>query len=107
MAMPSLDHDPIGQVNTTPLIDVMLVLLVMFIITIPIQSHSVPIDLPAGPPPTDLPIQERNKLVVTEQGALLWNGQATDLDTLRGIFNRVGAMARQPELQLEPDPQAR
>ena len=67
--------EPMMDINTTPLIDVMLVLLIMFIITIPIQTHAVKLDLPQNqqdqtPPPVD-PI--KNKVVITAQGAILWN----------------------------------
>ncbi len=107
MAAAANDDRPIGEVNTTPLIDVMLVLLVMFIITIPIQSHSVPIDLPVGPPPEIKIEPERNKLVVTEAGAFLWNGQPVTLAGLRATLERVGALRHQPELHFEPEPEAR
>ena len=100
------DDTPMCDVNTTPLIDVMLVLLITFIITIPIQSHSVPIDLPGQP--TDVrPDPERNKLVVTADGATLWNGIAVDRSGLRSLLQQVGAASRPPELQFEPDPEAR
>ncbi len=101
------DDTPMCDVNTTPLIDVMLVLLIMFIITIPIQSHSVPIDLPTGGPPPPTPDPERNKLVVTREGATLWNGIAVDRAGLRSLLQQVGAASRPPELQFEPDPEAR
>jgi biopolymer transport protein ExbD len=101
------DDEPLGEMNTTPLIDVMLVLLIMFIITIPPQSHSVPIDLPSGPPPQVPFDNERNKLIVTRDGALLWNGAPIDQGGLRGALARMTAMPRQPELQFEPDPEAR
>ena len=100
------DDTPMCDVNTTPLIDVMLVLLIMFIITIPIQSHSVPIDLPGGPS-IMTPDPERNKLVVTADGATLWNGIAVDRSGLRSLLQQVGAATPAPELQFEPDPEAR
>ena len=101
-------HDdlPIGEVNTTPLIDVMLVLLIMFIITIPSQSHSVELDLPISSEP-DIPVRDRNKLVVTAQGSLLWNGQQVSLEQLNGLLVRVVRMPIEPELQFEPEPEAR
>lgn len=107
MTAQGLDEQPIGEVNTTPLIDVMLVLLVMFIITIPLQSHRVPIDLPVDGPPPTAPINERNKLVITADGGLLWNGTPQSFEQLTGILQRVGGMPRQPELQFEPDAHAR
>ena len=71
-----LEGEPMMDINTTPLIDVMLVLLIMFIITIPIQTHAVKLDLPVNqpnqpPPPID-PV--KNKVVVTAPGEILWNG---------------------------------
>ena len=105
-AAQALDDRPMGEVNTTPLIDVMLVLLVMFIITIPVQSHSVPIDLPAGESRIAID-NERNKLVVEQGGALLWNGRPISIGELRATLERLAALPRQPELQFEPDPEAR
>ena len=68
--------EPMIDMNVTPLIDVMLVLLIMFIITIPIQTHAVKLDLPVNqpnqtPPPID-PV--KNTVVVSAQGQILWNG---------------------------------
>jgi biopolymer transport protein ExbD len=88
------------------LIDVMLVLLIMFIITIPIQSHSVPIDLPVGEPEVTIE-KERNKLIVDRAGGLYWNGSALTTEALAATLQRVGAMPNQPELQLEPHAEAR
>jgi biopolymer transport protein ExbD len=94
-----------NEMNTTPLIDVMLVLLIMFIITIPVQSHSVPIDLPA---PTDIVVQrERNKVAIADSGAVLWNGAPITLTDLRSTLDRLATMRPQPELQFEPHPEAR
>ena len=70
------DGSPMMEINTTPLIDVMLVLLIMFIITIPVATHSVDIDLPVSndtpndPPPVD-PV--KNKVVLTQDNKILWN----------------------------------
>jgi biopolymer transport protein ExbD len=95
-----------NELNTTPLIDVMLVLLIMFIITIPMQSHSVPIDLPVGEPEVIIE-KERNKLIVDRGGGLYWNGSALTTEALAATLQRVGAMPSQPELQLEPHAEAR
>jgi biopolymer transport protein ExbD len=102
----SPDDQPIADMNTTPLIDVMLVLLIMFIITIPMQTHSVPIDLPA---PSDGPTvdTERNKVTIDGSGTVAWNGSAVSLSLLRGLLTRSAAMDPQPELQLQPAPEAR
>jgi len=103
------DGEPMGEMNTTPLIDVMLVLLIMFIITIPIQTHAVKIDLPVNsndpnPPPID-PI--KNKVSVDASGTVTWNGSPIDLVTLRLYLDRTRAMTPEPELHVQPDPQAR
>jgi biopolymer transport protein ExbD len=105
----STDGEPMGEMNTTPLIDVMLVLLIMFIITIPIQTHAVKIDLPVNsanqtPPPID-PI--KNKVSVAPTGIITWNGSPIDIVTLRLYLDRTKAMSPEPELHVQPDPQAR
>src|SRR3954447_7760211 len=100
--------EPMMEINTTPLIDVMLVLLIMIIMTIPIQTHAVKLDLPQNsaqtPPPID-PV--KNKIVVTPQGQVLWNGVPVNLTTLRQYLDLTTTMRPVPELHLQPDPQAR
>jgi biopolymer transport protein ExbD len=91
--------------NTTPLIDVMLVLLVMMIITIPPQSHAVKIDLPSIGVPIANPV--RNLLVVTESGQALWNGEAVTNGQLRAVLGATAAMEPAPELHFQPDAKAR
>ena len=105
----SNDDDPIMDMNTTPLIDVMLVLLVMLIITIPIQTHAVKIDLPVNnpnpPPKTIDPVV--NKLSVDPAGTVLWNGTPIDYVTLRDYLARTREMSPEPELHIQPDQNAR
>jgi biopolymer transport protein ExbD len=100
--------EPMMEINTTPLIDVMLVLLIMIIMTIPIQTHAVKLDLPQSqnqtPPPID-PV--KNKVVVTPQGQVLWNGVPVTLTTLRQYLDLTTTMRPVPELHLQPDAQAR
>jgi biopolymer transport protein ExbD len=98
---------PMGEMNTTPLIDVMLVLLIMFIITLPIQTHAVKIDLPVGGDPPPGPPPMSNSVSVTEQGAILWNGTPTSMTGLASHLERTRMMAPQPELRFEPHAQAR
>jgi biopolymer transport protein ExbD len=100
------DPRPIADMNTTPLIDVLLVLLVMFIITIPIQSHAVKLDLPGGPPPLHVD-SIKNEVVIKRPDVILWNGQAVDEPTLRSELRFTRRMVRVPELHLRPDPDAR
>ena len=100
---------PISELNTTPLIDVMLVLLIMFIITIPIQTHAVKLDLPQdspnqNPPPID-PV--KNKIVVTGTGQILWNGAPVNPIQLRQYLDITTTMTPVPELHLQPEPEAR
>src|SRR3712207_2968386 len=101
--------EPMMDINTTPLIDVMLVLLIMFIITIPIQTHAVKLDLPQNtqnqtPPPVD-PV--KNKVVITAAGAVLWNGTPVNLMQLRQYLDVSQQMNPLPELRLQPEPTAR
>ena len=101
--------EPMMEINTTPLIDVMLVLLIMFIITIPVQTHAVKLDLPQQldnqePPPID-PV--KNKIVVMPNDAVLWNGNPVDLVTLRQYLDITTTMTPTPELHLQPHPEAR
>ena len=93
----------------TPLIDVLLVLIIMFIITIPIQTHAVKLDLPVNqqnntPPPVD-PV--KNKVVITQPGAILWNGAPVNLATLRQYLDTSQQMNPVPELHLQPEAEAR
>ena len=103
------EGEPMMDINTTPLIDVMLVLLIMFIITIPPQTHAVKLDLPQDqtnqpPPPID-PI--KNKIVITQAGAVLWNGAPVNEVQLRQYLDITQTMNPIPELHLQPEPEAR
>jgi biopolymer transport protein ExbD len=94
------------EINTTPLIDVLLVLLVMFIITIPLQTHAVKLDLPAPGPKAEVhPI--RNELVVAQSGMALWNGTPVNDRELRARLVATQQMQPTPELHLRPDAYAR
>jgi biopolymer transport protein ExbD len=99
---------PMIEMNTTPLIDVMLVLLIMLIITIPPQTHAVKLDLPV---PTPLPVPPpdpiKNILVVTRGGTLVWNGSPMSMAMVRQELRATQQMNPTPELHLRPDPDAR
>jgi len=101
--------EPMLEMNMTPLIDVLLVLIIMFIITIPPQTHAVKLDLPVNqqnntPPPVD-PV--KNKVVITQSGAILWNGAPVNLATLRQYLDASQQMNPVPELHLQPEAEAR
>ena len=102
------DGSPMMEMNTTPLIDVMLVLLIMFIITIPVATHATNIDLPA-PQPAPLippPLTDKNKVVITPNSEILWNGNVVSQGQLLTLLQQTIAMKPEPELQYQPDPQA-
>ena len=101
------ENEPMMDMNTTPLIDVMLVLLIMFIITIPVQTHAVKIDLPI---PTDSKSNvdpEKNKVMIDPRGVITWNGTPIDLAQLSQYLEQTKALPVEPELQVQPDPYAR
>lgn len=99
------DGSPMMEMNTTPLIDVMLVLLIMFIITIPVATHAVNINLPQASPPdqTQKVDPVKNKLVLTTAGQILWNGAPTTEGQLVSLLSATKAMNPEPELQFQPE----
>jgi len=102
------DGEPMMEMNTTPLIDVMLVLLIMFIITIPIQTHAVKVDLPQNSPQNATPVEpDKNKLYIDAEGRVYWNSVQIDDVTLRQYLDASIQRDPEPELHFQPDPQAR
>ena len=103
------DGEPMMEMNTTPLIDVMLVLLIMFIITLPIPTHAVKVDLPVNDPrnvkpPVD---PQKNKIIIDAAGTVSWNGVPVDEVTLRTYLDAAAAINPEPELHFQPDPAAK
>jgi biopolymer transport protein ExbD len=94
--------DVIPEMNTTPLIDVMLVLLTLLIVTLPLQTHAVKIDLPHGTPPSAPPPQV-DTIGVDFDGAITWNGKVVDRATLDSYLANAAKEDPQPELHVQPD----
>ena len=105
---PSGDPEVMIDINTTPLIDVMLVLLVMLIITIPIQLHSVNLNMPTGNPPPPLVMPEVVKIDIDPASVVYWNGEAmSDRAAIEAKMTAAAAQATQPEVHLRPDKAAK
>lgn len=101
---PAADPEPMMEMNMTPLIDVLLVLIIMLIITIPKQNHSVNLNMPVGnPPPTNVqPVVMT--IDVDFDGTILWDGQVVaDRTDLENRMKNVAAQADQPEVHLRPN----
>jgi biopolymer transport protein ExbD len=108
VASESGDDDAMCDINTTPLIDVMLVLLIMFIITIPVMTHAVKLDMPRptdAPPPPVRP--EVIDIEIDFDGTVVWNGTPVTMDALEGYFRQESQKDPQPELHLRADKRSR
>jgi biopolymer transport protein ExbD len=104
------DSDPevMVDINTTPLVDVLLVLLVMLIITIPIQLHSVGIEMPGGTPPPQATPPEVVRIDITPAGQWLWNGEPLGgRAALEQRLQAAASQAVQPEIHIRPDKAAK
>lgn len=91
------------EINTTPLIDVMLVLLVMLIITIPIQLHSVNLDMPVGAPPTNNIKPEKYQIDIDANSVVYWQGLAVSASELEDKMSVISQQPLQPELHIRPN----
>jgi biopolymer transport protein ExbD len=103
------EDDPMVDINTTPLIDVMLVLLVMFIITLPVMTHAVKLDMPRPTPGQEVqpPQVEPIRLEIDWDGAIIWDGNVVpNLTVLEGYFRNAAAEEPQRELHVRPDRRA-
>ncbi|HEY8048076.1 MAG TPA: biopolymer transporter ExbD [Ramlibacter sp.] len=96
------DPEPMMDINTTPLIDVMLVLLVMLIITIPIQLHAVNLEMPVGAPPTQAP-PEKVQIDIDEKSTVYWQGLPVSAAELAQKMDLVSTMSPQPEVHIRPN----
>ena len=102
-ASSSGDPEMMMEINTTPLIDVMLVLLVMLIITIPIQLHAVNLEMPVGAPPTTLVKPEKVQIDIDEQSVVYWQGLPVSAQELDEKMKLVGQQSFQPEVHIRPN----
>jgi len=103
MSTGTAEGEVMVEMNTTPLIDVMLVLLVLLIVTLPIQTHAVKLDMPAAntPPPTVIP--ETVELGVDFDGTITWNGAPVDRSTMDSYFEDAAKKNPQPEIHVNPN----
>jgi biopolymer transport protein ExbD len=99
-------EEPMMEMNMTPLIDVLLVLLVMFIITIPVMTHAVKLDMPRPNPNQPQTQPEVLNIEIDFDGTVLWNGTPVSLDQLDNYFSQEAAKEPQPELHLRPNKRA-
>jgi biopolymer transport protein ExbD len=96
------------EINTTPLIDILLVLLVTLIVSLPIMTHAVKLDLPRSQPPPEQIQPEVIDLDIDFDGTVIWNGSpVASVQQLEGYFRMEGQKYPQPEIHLRPDPHAR
>ena len=102
-ALDAGDPEVTVSMNTTPLIDVLLVLLVMLIITIPIQLHSVNLEMPAGAPPASLIKPEKIQIDIDEKNVVYWQGLPVAAAELEGAMKAVSRQEPQPEIHIRPD----
>jgi biopolymer transport protein ExbD len=101
------EDEPMMDINMTPLIDVMLVLLIMFIITIPVMTHAVKLDMPRASNAPSLAQPIVINLEIDFDGTVLWNGTPVDVESLEGYFRREAANDPQPELHIRPSKRAK
>jgi len=99
----SSDSTPMAEINMIPLIDVMLVLLVIFIITAPLLTHAVKLDLPKASSQPNLTKPEHISLSISAEGALFWNGERIERAALRERLAQASQRRPQPEVHLRAD----
>ena len=102
------EDEPMIDINTTPLIDVMLVLLIMFIITLPVMTHAVKLDMPRtnSPPPENQVQIEPIRIDIDWDGSVVWNGSLVQMDQLENYFRVEAGKNPQPELHVRPERRA-
>lgn len=101
------DSPPMAEINMTPLVDVMLVLLIVFMITIPVMQHSVKIELPQASSQKNDVKPESININISAKGQIFWNNSPIDIDTLQIYAQTAAKKNPQPEVQLRADKNAR
>jgi biopolymer transport protein ExbD len=101
------DPEPMMDINTTPLIDVMLVLIIMLIITIPIQMHSVNMEMPVSTPPINNVKPDEVRIDIDRTGQIFWNGAPVDRAALDARMVETAALPNQPNVLIRPEKTAR
>lgn len=98
---------PMAEINMTPLVDVMLVLLIVFMITLPVMQHAVKVELPQASSQKNDVKPESINLSVTAKGQVFWNNSPIDMDTLAIYAQKAAQKSPQPEVQLRADKNVR
>ena len=103
------DGSPMMDMNMTPMIDVLLVLLILFIITIPVQTHAVKVDLPVQSKQPAPPVEpQKNKIIIYADDRMTWNGtEITSEQQLQQYLEATKQIVPEPELHFQPSPEAR
>lgn len=96
-------HAPMAEINMVPLIDVMLVLLVIFIVTAPLLSHSVKLELPKATAQVNQEATDKIEFAIGPDGALHWNGELVDRTTAQKRFAAAGQLKAQPSIHIRAD----
>lgn len=104
MAPPAAE--PMREINTTPFIDVLLVLLVMFLLALPVMTHKVPLELPGGPTEAGVPLPTHS-LAIAPSGALRWDGEPVSRAALVERLEEMAAAPDMPLLEIAASPEAR
>lgn len=100
------DGEVMSEINMTPLVDVMLVLLIIFIITVPVINHAVKLDLPKASSQKEEIKPQKVSLSISADGAVSWNGEALPIENLDARLEASAAQQPQPELHLQVDKHA-
>lgn len=97
------DNQPMAEINMVPMIDVMLVLLIIFIVTAPLLTHSVKIDLPKAANSPNESLAAQIQIAINAEEKIFWNGEEVSEEVLRGKLEEASRAAQQPEIHLHVD----